>query len=436
MVAVRDAETAARSIGLNPVSVKAAAFMLSAVFAGFAGGIFATLLAFVAPDSFPFSQSILFLLACVVEARAGCLDPRSVRPSPSCCRSCCRSRGIPAAVLRHPAAGGSVAAPEGVLGTIARLFHRIDPRAARPDGFDIATFLAPPGAALPLRSAISASPSAGIKAASGVSFSASPGQVTSVIGPNGAGKTTVLNMIGGFYRPDAGSIRLGNASLPARRHGRWRAPESDALPDHKTVRDHERARQRADRDASWTARFDAVGRGGWGGYSQREGLLAFVGYRDALARAAAICRMSIGGWSRLRGRGDASARAAAGRAGGGTDVIGQGQPKPPAAQDCGRRRRGHSGRARYAAGDGNFDHVVVLDAGRPIAAGTPNEVRHDAKVLAAYLGAGETRARGRQQPWSGPQDVVLATMNLAAGYGAAPVLQKVNIEVKPARWWR
>ena len=37
----------------------------------------------------------------------------------------------------------------------------------------------------------------------------------------------------------------------------------------------------------------------------------------------------------------------------------------------------------------------------------------------------------RQQPWSGPQDVVLATMNLAAGYGAAPVLQKVNIEVKP-----
>src|SRR4030088_206656 len=75
MVAVRDAEIAARSIGLNPVTVKAAAFMLSAVFAGIAGGIFASLLAFVAPDSFPFSQSILFLLACVVGGAGWVLGP-------------------------------------------------------------------------------------------------------------------------------------------------------------------------------------------------------------------------------------------------------------------------------------------------------------------------------------------------------------------------
>ncbi len=33
--------------------------------------------------------------------------------------------------------------------------------------------------------------------------------MTSLIGPNGAGKTTVLNMLGGFYRPDAGDVRLG-----------------------------------------------------------------------------------------------------------------------------------------------------------------------------------------------------------------------------------
>ena len=66
MVAVRDAEAAARSIGLNPVIVKTAAFSLSAVFTGLAGGIFAPLLMFVAPDSFPFSQSILFLFAVIV----------------------------------------------------------------------------------------------------------------------------------------------------------------------------------------------------------------------------------------------------------------------------------------------------------------------------------------------------------------------------------
>jgi ABC-type branched-subunit amino acid transport system permease subunit len=60
MVAVRDAETAAHSIGLNPVTIKTTAFALSAVFTGLAGAIFAPLMMFVAPDSFPFSQSILF----------------------------------------------------------------------------------------------------------------------------------------------------------------------------------------------------------------------------------------------------------------------------------------------------------------------------------------------------------------------------------------
>ena len=54
------------SVGLNPVVIKTAAFAISAAFAGLAGAIFAPLMMFVAPDSFPFSQSILFLLAVIV----------------------------------------------------------------------------------------------------------------------------------------------------------------------------------------------------------------------------------------------------------------------------------------------------------------------------------------------------------------------------------
>ena len=53
----------------------------------------------------------------------------------------------------------------------------------------------------------------GIRAAEGVSVRAEAGAVTSLIGPNGAGKTTVLNMISGFYRPQAGAIRLGERDL-------------------------------------------------------------------------------------------------------------------------------------------------------------------------------------------------------------------------------
>ena len=80
---------------------------------------------------------------------------------------------------------------------------------------------------------------------------------------------------------------------------------------------------------------------------------------------------------------------------------------------------------------GISDHVVVLDAGVIIAAGTPLEVRHEPRVLKAYLGGGEMCARPRAVPWSGKSDAILSCLKLIAGYGAAPVLEEVSFEVKP-----
>src|SRR5260370_9284971 len=40
-------------------------------------------------------------------------------------------------------------------------------------------------------------------------------------------------------------------------------------------------------------------------------------------------------------------------------------------------------------------------------------------------------ARARQQAWDGPSDAVLTAIGLTAGYGAAPVLQKLNFQVRP-----
>ncbi len=63
----------------------------------------------------------------------------------------------------------------------------------------------------------------GLPALSQVSFQAARGQVTALIGPNGAGKTTLINCLTGVIRPDQGEILFDGANLaglPAHRIAR------------------------------------------------------------------------------------------------------------------------------------------------------------------------------------------------------------------------
>jgi branched-chain amino acid transport system ATP-binding protein len=63
----------------------------------------------------------------------------------------------------------------------------------------------------------------GVPALAGVSFNAAAGQVTALIGPNGAGKTTLLNCLSGVLQPDRGTIWFNGADLaglPAHRVAR------------------------------------------------------------------------------------------------------------------------------------------------------------------------------------------------------------------------
>ncbi|GIU13420.1 ABC transporter ATP-binding protein [Shewanella sp. MBTL60-007] len=53
----------------------------------------------------------------------------------------------------------------------------------------------------------------GVKALTDVSFEVETGSVFSIIGPNGAGKTSMLNCISGRYRPQQGSIHFGNKEV-------------------------------------------------------------------------------------------------------------------------------------------------------------------------------------------------------------------------------
>ena len=53
----------------------------------------------------------------------------------------------------------------------------------------------------------------GVVAVNHVNFTLRERELRCLIGPNGAGKSTVLNLIGGFYLADSGSVHLGERDI-------------------------------------------------------------------------------------------------------------------------------------------------------------------------------------------------------------------------------
>jgi ABC-type branched-subunit amino acid transport system ATPase component len=76
------------------------------------------------------------------------------------------------------------------------------------------------------------------------------------------------------------------------------------------------------------------------------------------------------------------------------------------------------------------DHVVVLDAGSPIASGAPAAVQEDAAVRKAYLGEDHGRPVAHRSAQVQPGEKLLEVRQLHAGYGAEPVLKGIDLEVR------
>ena len=409
MRAVKDSEVAAESIGLDPLRIKTAAFAISAVCAGLAGAVFAPLSGFVTPSTFTFSQSLLFVLVVIIGGAGSLAGPlvgaTIVVLLPEALAALAEYRllffgALLLAVLWL--------APDGVTGLVARLTaRRRTPRTVA----DSEVPLAPAQRAM-LQVEHLGIAFGGVCAANDVSLRAEPGKVTSLIGPNGAGKTTVLNMLSGFYRPDAGSIRIGDRELQGA--AAWRIARAGVARTYQTTLLF----------GSMTVAENLAIAGGGGE------LLSFVNYKgDINARAADLPHVD----KRLV----EIARALAT----GPSVLLLDEPAAGLSrQDKERlaqllRRIADSGVAVVLVEHdmgvvmGISDIVVVLDAGVVIAAGAPAEVQRDPAVRKAYLGEQTARAIAPRAA-AEPGAPYLQVGRLAAGYGAEPVLKGVELQVR------
>ncbi|MBM3538371.1 MAG: ATP-binding cassette domain-containing protein [Alphaproteobacteria bacterium] len=434
MRAARDAETASESLGLNLVAIRTAAFTLSAAAAGIAGAFSVPLTNFVAPSAFPFFQSILFLLAVIIGGAGTVMGPLIgavvVVLLPEYLAFLAEYRllffgGLLLVVLWI--------APEGIVGAVARHIARPRERTARPER-DIEAFLRERAAGGNLEIDRLSVAFGGVRAANDISFAARPGQVTSIIGPNGAGKTTVLNLLCGFYRPDAGSIALAGIDLTGKpsheiaRAGVSRTYQTTQLFGQMSVLDNLLVALRRGRLGSLTAPLCTGGDDGTAARTA-ESLLSFVGYRGSIDRMA-------GGLPHVDKRLVEIARALAT----GPRVLVLDEPAAGlGAADKTTlaallRRIADTGVAVVLVEHdmtlvmGISDHVVVLDAGAKIAAGTPAEVRADPAVRKAYLGE-EMALAAAPRAAAGPGATLLETAGLIAGYGAEPVLKGIGLTV-------
>ena len=271
-----------------------------------------------------------------------------------------------------------------------------------------------------------------MRAVRDLNFAAQPGAITSIIGPNGAGKSTALNVICGFYRPDAGTVRLGDRIVSALRAyqipraGIARTYQTSQLFESMSVIDNVVIALRRGRLAP---HFLTGGKHG-DDAEIAESLLAFVGYKGALDRPAdALAHVD----KRLV----EIARALAVR----PSVLALDEPaaglnaEDTAAIGALLRKLAAVGMTVILVEHdmdlvmGVSNHVIVLDAGAKIAEGTPAQVAADPAVLEAYLGAGEQAERGRKQPFAIAQKPLMTVSALSAGYGAATVVRQADLEI-------
>jgi ABC-type branched-subunit amino acid transport system ATPase component/ABC-type branched-subunit amino acid transport system permease subunit len=217
LVAIRDAEVAAEASGIAKPALLMAVFVFSGALAGVAGGLFSSLQSYITPDAFTFDLSVLFFIAILIGGRGSIMGPLlgtiilTVLPE-FAAPLVAWSTFLYAALLLLIV----LIIPGGIADLLdyknRRPLERHREIIPRPDL--LARVLDRPSGADLLRLSQIELSFGGVRAIDGLDLEIRPGEVHGLIGPNGSGKTTTLNVISGYYAPQAGEVRVGAAVLP------------------------------------------------------------------------------------------------------------------------------------------------------------------------------------------------------------------------------
>lgn len=249
----------------------------------------------------------------------------------------------------------------------------------------------------------------GLVAIDDVSFQGTNREITAIIGPNGAGKTTLFNCLTGFYKPTVGRLTLHHPRkgdfLLERMEG-YQIPQRAGVA--RTFQNIRLFPAMSVLENLIVAQHNALMRAS--GYSVA-GLLGLRGYRQAERQAVELARF----WMDRTGLTDRAdidagnlpygdqrrleiARAMC------TNPVLLCLDEPAAGLNP-RESSELNALLRYIRDEHSIgilliehdmsvvmeisDHIIVLDYGRRIAAGTPEEIRNDPDVIRAYLGENE-----------------------------------------------
>jgi ABC-type branched-subunit amino acid transport system ATPase component len=223
----------------------------------------------------------------------------------------------------------------------------------------------------------------GLAALDGVSFTVAKGEVVGLIGPNGSGKTTLLNVVCGRLAPLAGDVRFAGMPITGAtpekvcRAGIAGTFQLARIPDALDARDNVAVaamygRRRLEVAAARAEAERLLARVGFEGAlaAHGEALTYFDWKRIELARALACAPdlLLLDEWLAGLNPSELEAGIALVRslADEGMTILMVEHVMHAIRSLCG--------------------HIVVLNAGRVIAAGTPEEALADADVMRVYLG--------------------------------------------------